>query len=80
MYGVRHHLNEDFPGLDASISDLKQNDQSFARLLSELDHTDKTIYSLEMKNRHPEQRQVGELKKRRMQLKDAIYHRLSGKR
>ncbi len=79
MYGVRHPIHEEFPGLDSTIQNLKQKDQQFARLLTEYDTTDKTIYGLEKRSQPTADQVVGDLKWRRIQLKDRIYRRLQAR-
>ncbi len=76
MYGVRHHITEEFPELGQTIKTLKHTDRQFARLLTEYDTTDKRIYGLEQQNLPVADHYFGQLKRRRSQLKDRIYHHL----
>lgn len=73
MYGVRHHIAEEFPSYTSDITHLKTKDPQFAQLLTEYDQTDKKIYGLEMKSRPVTDAYVEDLKKRRVVLKDRIY-------
>lgn len=73
MYGVRHHLQEEFPRFSGTISTLKKHDPRFATLLSRYDETDKKIYGIEVKNRPVSDDYVEFLKKERLRLKDRLY-------
>lgn len=73
MYGVRHHLQQEFPEFLNSISRLKTNDPSFAQLLAKYDDTDKKIYGIERQRRPVPDYYVEDLKKERVNLKDRIY-------
>ncbi len=77
MYGVRHHITEEFPELGKRLKTLKHKDRQFAHLLTEYDTTDKRIYGLEQQNLPVADDYFGQLKRRRIQLKDKIYQRLS---
>lgn len=80
MYGVRHPITEDFPSFSSDISQLKTKDPQFAQLLTEYDQTDKKIYGLEIMSRPVADTYVDALKKRRVVLKDKIYHALIRRR
>ena len=73
MYGVRHHLTEEFPDLSGTISTLKNHNLQFTELLSAYDETDKRIYGIEMQSRPVADNYVEELKKQRIKLKDQLY-------
>ncbi len=73
MYGVRHHILEEFPQLSGTITNMKQNDPQFATLLSRYDETDKKIYGIEAKSRPVSDDYVEFLKKERLALKDRLY-------
>lgn len=79
MYGVRHHLTDEFPQMSGTINELKGNDPKFAQLLSKYDETDKRIYGLEVKSRPVADIYVEELKKERLKLKDQLYTILNSK-
>ncbi len=76
MYGVRHYITEEFPELCQTIKTLKHKDQRFARLLTEYDSTDKRIYGLEQQGLPVADHYFDQLKRRRIRLKDKIYHQL----
>ena len=73
MYGVRHHLTEDFPDMSEAINELNNESQKFARLLTAYDETDKKIYGIEVKQHLMPTDYVGMLKKQRINLKDKLY-------
>jgi hypothetical protein len=80
MYGVRHPLVTDFPDHTSMISQMKNDDPQFARLMSEYDQTDKRIYGLERASLPAADDYVEGLKKRRVLLKDQIYSILTQQR
>lgn len=80
MYGVRHPLLAEFPDHTSTISQLKNNDPQFARLMSEYDQTDKRIYGLERASLPVADDYVEVLKKHRVRLKDQIYSMLNQQR
>ena len=73
MYGVRHHILEEFPNLTGTINTMKKNDPQFASLLSRYDETDKKIYGIEVKSRPVTDDYIEFLKKERLLLKDRLY-------
>ena len=73
MYGVRHHILEEFPNFSGTISTMKRNDPQFASLLSRYDETDKKIYGIEVKSRPVTDDYIEFLKRERLQLKDRLY-------
>lgn len=73
MYGVRHHILEEFPQLSGTITSMKKSDPRFATLLSRYDETDKKIYGIEAKSRPVSDDYVEFLKKERLMLKDRLY-------
>lgn len=73
MFGVRHHLQQEFPEFLNNISTLKNNNPDFADLLTQYDITDKKIYGIERQMRPVPDYYVGDLKKERVNLKDRIY-------
>lgn len=76
MYGVRHHLSDEFPHLSGTINTLKHADPQFAQLVFEYDIMDKKIYGLEQNSLPVADDYMEQLKKQRIQLKDRIYTRL----
>jgi len=73
MYGVRHHILEEFPDLSGIIATMKESDPKFATLLSHYDKTDKKIYGIETQSRPVTDEYVDFLKKERVKLKDNLY-------
>ena len=73
MYGVRHHILEEFPDLSGTITTLKKSNSKFATLLSRYDETDKKIYGIEAQSRPVTDEYVDFLKKERINLKDRLY-------
>jgi len=79
MYGVRHHILEEFPDLSGTITMMKKSDPNFATLLSRYDETDKKIYGIEVKNRPVTDDYVEFLKIERLKLKDRLYSMIKRK-
>lgn len=73
MYGVRHHILEEFPDFSGTIATMKKSDPEFASLLSHYDETDKKIYGIEVQSRPVADDYVELLKKERVKLKDNLY-------
>ena len=73
MYGVRHHILEEFPNLSDTITTMKKSNSKFATLLSLYDETDKRIYGIEAKSRPVTDEYVDLLKRERIKLKDRLY-------
>ncbi len=73
MYGVRHHIQEEFPSLSGTIATMKKSNPKFATLLSRYDETDKKIYGIEAQSRPVTDEYVEFLKKERIKLKDNLY-------
>lgn len=73
MYGARHDLTEDFPEFSTTIHALKSTDTTFSRLLYEYDGMDKKIYGIEQMMLPVSDAYLGELKKRRLALKDQLF-------
>jgi len=76
MYGVRHHILEEFPDLSGTIATMKKSNPKFATLLSRYDETDKKIYGIEAQSRPVTDDYVDFLKKERVKLKDGLYSML----
>jgi uncharacterized protein YdcH (DUF465 family) len=77
MSNTPHTLSEEFPGQMEAIHNLKISDTRFARLLQEYDEVNDQIHRAETKVAPIEQLAESELRKRRLQIKDAIAHALS---
>lgn len=73
MFGVRHFIERDFPGLASEITRLKNKDPDFDRLLDEYDETDKKIYGLEQQSMPVSDDYFAHLKRQRVALKDQLY-------
>lgn len=73
MYGVRHHIQEEFPDLSGTIATMKKGNPKFATLLSRYDETDKKIYGIEAQSRPVTDEYIDFLKKERIKLKDNLY-------
>jgi len=72
----RHPLKEEFPQYFSRLRDMKRDDPSFSALVSEYDVTDKKIYGLASKLLPVSDAHMGELKRRRLSLKEAIQEQL----
>ena len=80
MYGVRHHITEEFPEFSNNIEVLKRRDKRFARLLDKYDETDKQICGYEQRRQAVADSYIEQLKKWRLQLKDQLYATLRQQR
>ncbi|MGE4219172.1 MAG: YdcH family protein [Alphaproteobacteria bacterium] len=78
MSNTPHTLAEEFPGQMDRIHELKTTDRHFARLLREYDEVNDQIHVAETNVAPVEQLAEVELRKRRLQLKDAIAKALAG--
>ena len=78
MSNTPHTLAEEFPGQMDRIHELKTTDRHFARLLKEYDEVNDQIHVAETTVAPVEQLAEVELRKRRLQLKDAIAKALAG--
>jgi len=76
MYGERHQLTHEFPELQNTIHDLKDQGGSFADLLKEYECTDKTIHVLEKQKQPTTDERMLDLKVKRLNLKDRLYSEL----
>ncbi len=72
----RHPLNEEFPDYFSKLQTMKQSEPSFAALVNEYDTTDKKIHGLESILSPVSDAHISELKRRRLNLKDAIQDQL----
>ncbi len=78
MSNTPHTLAEELPGQMDRIHELKTTDRHFARLLKEYDEVNDQIHVAETNVAPVEQLAEVELRKRRLQLKDAIAKALAG--
>ncbi|MEJ2418809.1 MAG: YdcH family protein [Exilibacterium sp.] len=68
-----HSLVNDFPESRDLIRQLKQDDPEFARMAAEYHDLDHQVRGLEMRSVPTSDENFGELKKRRLLLKDELY-------
>jgi uncharacterized protein YdcH (DUF465 family) len=76
MYGERHQLTHEFPELQHTIHQLKNQNGEFATRLKEYEHTDKTIHVLEKQKQPTTDAHMLDLKVKRLNLKDQLYSEL----
>ena len=76
MYGVRHHISNEFPEFSTHIEQLKRSNQEFIRLLHKYEETDKEIYGYEQLKKPTSDTYLEQLKKWRLNLKDQLYNML----
>lgn len=77
MSNTPHTLSEDFPGMTEAIHKLKVSDAHFARLLSEYDAVNDEVHLAETNVKPMDQFEEEKLRKRRLQIKDAISEALA---
>ena len=77
MSNTPHTLAEEFPGKADDIHRLKVSDPRFARLLQDYDEVNDQIHLAETNVRPMDQFEEETLRKRRLQIKDAIAAALS---
>ncbi|HVL73111.1 MAG TPA: DUF465 domain-containing protein [Beijerinckiaceae bacterium] len=72
MSHVPHELAQEFPDAAARIHDLKASDRHFARLADEYHEVNRAIHRLETRAEAGSEAREGELRRRRLVLKDEI--------
>jgi len=72
MSNTPHTLAEEFPGQAENIHKLKVSDAHFARLLKDYDDVNDQIHRAETKIAPVDSLVENDLRKRRLQIKDAI--------
>ncbi|HMN37710.1 MAG TPA: DUF465 domain-containing protein [Hyphomicrobium sp.] len=77
MSNTPHTLAEEFPGQTDAIHELKVSDPAFAKLLEEYDDVNDQIHLAETNVKPVEHLHEVELRKRRLQIKDAIAEALA---
>lgn len=77
MSNTPHTLAEEFPGQMDAIHKLKVSDPHFAKLLEAYDAVNDEIHRAETKIAPIDQLAENDLRKRRLQIKDAIAEALS---
>ncbi len=78
MSNTPHTLAEEFPGQTDAIHRLKVSDPNFARTLEAYDDVNDQIYLAETRVKAIDHKHEVELRKRRLQIKDAIAAALTG--
>lgn len=76
MSDFNHSLYTDFPQHADRIRQLKQEDETFARLASEYHKLDHSVRGLEMRDIPTSDQTFEQMKLRRLQLKDQIVRML----
>lgn len=77
MSNTPHTLAEEFPGQADAIHRLKVSDPRFARLLEEYDEVNDKVHLAETNVRPMDHFEEEKLRKRRLQIKDAIAEALA---
>ncbi len=77
MSNTPHTLAEEFPGQADTIHRLKVSDPRFARLLEEYDEVNDQVHLAETNVRPMDHFEEEKLRKRRLQIKDAIAEAIS---
>lgn len=77
MSNTPHTLIEEFPGQMDAIHELKVSDPAFAQLLKQYDDTNDQIHLAETNVKPVEHLHEVELRKQRLQIKDAIAEALA---
>ena len=77
MYGEHHDLIHELPEHKERIHELKQSDPRFARLFDEYHEVDRELRRIQQEIETPADAFVEDLKKKRLQLKDALYTMLN---
>jgi uncharacterized protein YdcH (DUF465 family) len=78
MSNTPHTLGEEFPGQTEAIHRLKVADANFARLLEEYDEVNDQVHLAETNVKPMDHFEEEKLRKRRLQIKDAIAAALAG--
>ena len=77
MSNTPHTLAEEFPGQAEAIHRLKVSDPRFARLLEEYDEVNDQVHLAETNVQPMDHFEEEKLRKRRLQIKDAIAEAIS---
>ncbi|MGO4916262.1 YdcH family protein [Pseudogemmobacter sp. W21_MBD1_M6] len=78
MSHTPHEIADDFPEFAEKIHELKINNTHFARLMEEYHDLNRKIHRAETNVEPLEELYEGEIRKKRADLKDQIYHVLRG--
>ena len=76
MLGEKHDLHHEFPEYEQLIHDLKTSDAHFARLFEEYHTVEHEVRRIEEEVEVRSDDYVEDLKKKRLLLKDQLYHML----
>jgi len=68
-----HNLADEFPEHRERIHQLKMNDRHFGNLFEEYHNVDRELLRIEQSIENPSDQYTEDLKKKRVQLKDALY-------
>ncbi|MTW21511.1 YdcH family protein [Allochromatium palmeri] len=73
MLGESHDLRHEFPDLEQKISNLRAQNPEFATLMDDYDSLDARVRAIEELGNPVADETIEDLKKQRLQLKDALY-------
>lgn len=76
MFGEHHDLVHEFPEYRDKIHELKVSNEQFAKLFDEYHELDHEVRRIEQSVETPSDEYTEELKKKRLALKDELYHML----
>lgn len=71
---TKHYLTQEFPEYETKISHLKIEDEHFKKLFHQFDELDHEIYRVESDAEPASDDALNDLRKKRVHLKDEIYH------
>lgn len=71
---TKHYLTQEFPEYETKISHLKTEDEHFKKLFHQFDELDHEIYRVESDAEPASDDALNDLRKKRVHLKDEIYH------
>jgi uncharacterized protein YdcH (DUF465 family) len=74
MSTEKHNLANEFPEFKEQIHNLKLSNNHFKKLFEEYELTDKEVYRIEQKVETASEAYEEELKKKRLKLKDELFH------
>ena len=77
MSNTPHELHEEFPQHAARLSELKQSDAHFARLIEDYHDINRAVHRAETRVQPVEDLAEQEMRKRRAALKDEIWRMLA---
>ena len=72
----KHPLTQEFPEYQSLIQQLKHEDNDFATMLSEYHELDRKVFRFEQHNKPISDHSLENMKYRRVNLKNRLYHRL----